>query len=230
MGDIILGIATAFWFGVLTSISPCPLATNIAAISYTSRKVTNSKNVLFSSLSYTLGRVLVYILLTVLLVAGIMSSPWISKILQKYLNTVLGPLLIFIGMILLEMITLKINLQFSDRLKTEKLANLGIIGAFLLGIIFALSFCPVSAAIYFGSFIPMVMQTKASSLMAVSFGVGTALPVIIFAVVISFSAQGISKLFNKVKDFEIWARRITGIIFIVAGIYLSLIYIFKIQI
>jgi cytochrome c biogenesis protein CcdA len=133
-------------------------------------------------------------------------------------------------MVLLEMITLKFNLQFSGRFKTEKLANLGIIGAFLLGIIFALSFCPVSAAIYFGSFIPMVIQTKSSFLMAATFGVGTALPVIVFALVISFSAQGISKIFNKVKDFEVWARRITGFIFIIAGIYLSLIYIFKIQI
>lgn len=225
--SILSGFMLALWFGILTSISPCPLATNIAAISFISKKINTSK-ILLSGFLYTFGRMLAYIGVAVILVSAILSIPDISNALQKYMNKILGPLLILVGLILLEII--KINFKgFDAGEKFQKnIEKMGYLGTILLGIIFALSFCPVSAGLFFGSLIPIAVKYKSSILLPLIYGIGTALPVIIFSVFISISSQLVGKAFNKLTSIELWARKITGGIFILVGLYYCLVYIFKI--
>jgi len=226
MTNLCAAIATAFWLGILTSVSPCPLTTNIVAISYVGKKVTSTRQVFFSGLLYTLGRMTAYLALGMLLILSILSSPQLSFFLQKHMNKFLGPVLILAGMILLELIQINF-LKFGVGERTQRWAdNMGIWGAFLLGIIFALSFCPVSAALFFGSLIPIALTTQSGLVMPAVYGIATGLPVLIFALLLASGIDRVSQVYNKTAKFEIWIRRITGVIFIVVGIYYSLTYIF----
>ena len=228
MGDYFLPGATALWLGILTSVSPCPLATNIAAISYVAKGIERPLHVFLSGALYTLGRTVTYVVLAVLLAYGLQSAPYISNLLQKYMNKILGPLLVLVGMFLLDLI--RVNWPGSglgDRLG-RRVARMGSWGAGLLGIVFALSFCPVSAALFFGSLLPLAVQNNSSVLLPSLYGVGTAAPVVGFAAVIAVSARSLGKAYSGVALVERWARRITGAIFIGVGVYLTLVYVFGI--
>lgn len=227
MESLLADSISAVWLGILTSISPCPLAANIVAISFIGRQVGKTGNILLAGLFYTLGRALTYTVLAVLIVASLLSTPELSMFLQEWMNKVTGPLLVIVGLVLLEVINLSMfrGRGISDSLK-QKVEKTGIWGAGLLGIVFALTFCPVSAALFFGSLLPLCLVGAGSKvLFPALYGLGTALPVIVFAFIIAFSAQSVGKAFNSLTKVELWARRITGVIFIVAGIYLSLKHI-----
>ena len=142
-----LGLVTAVWLGLLTSISPCPLATNIAAISYIGRRVNSPRQVLLSGALYTLGRTLAYIVLGAFLVASVLSVSQLSMFLQKYMNKLLGPLLIVVGMFLLDLIQLNTSGAGMNEGLRRRVDALGLWGALPLGVVFALTFCPVSAAL-----------------------------------------------------------------------------------
>jgi len=229
MDPFLISAASAVWLGILTSISPCPLATNIAAISFIGKKVGTPRLVLFSGLLYMLGRMLAYLALGIIIVTSLMSISDLSFFLQDYINLFLGPILILVGIVLLGLIPIKLpSFGISNKMQ-DRAASYGIWGAGLLGLIFALSFCPVSAALFFGSLIPLAVQHQSSFIMPSLYGIGTALPVLVFAFALGVSTGAVSKWFNRLTQFELWARRITGAIFILVGIYYSLIYIFGIQ-
>lgn len=224
-----LAITSALWLGILTAISPCPLATNIAAISFVSRHMGNHRGVLMSGLLYTAGRAIVYIALGALITAGLMATGEVSRFLQKYLNEILGPLLILVGMILLGMIGSGMSFSIFSSKVQEKAEKGGIYFAFPLGVIFALSFCPVSAGLFFGALIPLSVKNSSQLVIPLIYGVGTALPVIAFAFIIAFGGEILGKAFDRLTHVESWLRRITGIIFILAGIYYCLSHIYGIS-
>ncbi len=226
MGALVLAAASAFWLGLITSISPCPMATNIAAISFIGRKVGSPRKVLLAGLLYAVGRTLAYVALAALLVSGLLAESRVSYVLGRYLSKLLGPLLIVVGMVLLELIRPTFT-TFAPGERTQRLVEgMGVWGAGLLGIVFALSFCPISAGYFFVSLIPLAARHGSRVLVPSLFGVGTALPVIAVAFVLALSSQLIGKVFNVLKHVEWWARRVTGVVFILVGIYLSLVYIF----
>jgi len=226
MSDYGLHIASALWLGILTSISPCPLATNIAAISYIARRVDSPRQVLASGALYTLGRTISYVALGVLLVYSLVSAPVVSHALQKYIGKIIGPLLVIVGMFLLGLIRIGWTGGGPIRGIEDRASKMGIWGAGLLGMAFALAFCPVSAALYFGSLIPLAVESRSAVAMPMVYGIGTALPVFVFAVIIAVSARSIGKVFTAVTRVERWARLATGLVIIGAGIYLSLRDIF----
>ena len=230
MDDLLVGAGTALWLGILTSISPCPLATNIAAISFIGKQIGNPRRILLSAILYVAGRMITYLLLGVLLVASILSIPEISNFLQKYMNRLLGPILILVGMFLLGLINIG-SFGFGANAKMQARAGAyGIWGAGLLGIIFALSFCPVSAALFFGTLIPISMKYDSRFLLPSLYGIGTGLPVILVGVLISYGTHLAGKALDRLAEIEKWARLLTGIIFILAGFYYALQYIFGVQI
>jgi len=230
MGAILFAAVSALWLGILTSISPCPLATNIAAISFVGRRVGSTRQVLFSGLCYALGRVVAYLAIGILVVAGVLSIPGVSNFLQRYMNKILGPLLILVGMFLVELIQVTIpGLTPGDKVQ-ERAESAGVWGAGLLGIVFALSFCPVSAALFFGSLIPLSVKHGSRFVLPSLYGVGTGLPVIVFAVLIALGARSVGTAFNMLTKTEWWARRVTGGVFILVGVYYSLRYIFGVAI
>jgi len=220
-GEFIAAIGTAFWLGILTSISPCPLASNIAAISFVGKNVSNPTRVFIAGLLYTAGRMLTYLVLGALLVSSILSAPTVSDSLQRYMNIALGPLLILVGMVLLDLISFSLpGFGGSDRL--QKRVETSAWGPLVLGAVFALSFCPVSAALFFGSLLPMAVKAESSILLPAIYGVGTGVPVLLFAVLIASGAHRIAAAYDRLTAFEKWARRITGTVFILVGIYYSL--------
>ena len=199
---------------------------NIAAISYISRQVDNPRRTLFAGLLYTLGRTLTYTVLGWLLVASLIELSGTSMALQFYMEKLIGPVLIIVGMLLLELLSFNISTPALAGKMQEKVDRWGLWGSFPLGAVFALSFCPVSAALFFGSLIPLALERNSPLAIPVAYGVGTALPVVVFAVLIAVGANAVGKAFGKIKQFEWWSRRITGAVFILIGIYYTLRYVF----
>lgn len=222
------GILSALWLGILTSISPCPLASNIAAVSFLSKKITHPTLVLISGLAYTLGRMVSYAVLGWLIVNSLLNIPQVAQFLQKYTGMALGPVLIMTGLILLEVIKIRLPGAALSSKHQNQLAESGAIGAFFLGFIFALAFCPISAALFFGSLIPLALSSSTGSLLPFIYGIGTGLPVLGFAVAIALGVTTLSHWFRRLTKVESCVRSATGIIFILVGIYYAGIYILKI--
>ena len=219
-------LLSALWLGILTSISPCPLASNIAAVSFIIKKIEHPFYVFNSGVFYTLGRVIGYTALGVLITSSLLSIPQTSFFLQHYLNKILGPVLIITGLMLLGVVHIPF-LNSSVSVKTaERVKDFGAFGSLLLGIIFALSFCPISAALFFGSLIPLALKNSSQVVLPSLYGVGTGLPVLGFAVVLTFGVTNLEKIFRHVRTLEYWMKRVTGIVFIVVGLYYVSAHIF----
>lgn len=218
----IVNIGAALWLGILTSISPCPLSTNIAAISYVGRRVEKTRCVLFSGLLYTLGRSLAYLAVGVLVTKGLLSIPGVSMFLQKYMNLFIGPLLLIVGILLLDLFRISFGGGGVGSAMKKRIDSMGIWGAGILGLIFALAFCPTSAGLFFGGLIPLAVKSNSAVLLPVLYGVGTALPVIGFSLLLAFSTHLVGAFFNKLTAIEIWVRRITAAVMILVGVILIL--------
>lgn len=221
-------IGYALWLGILTSISPCPLASNIAAISFLGRKAGSARRTLLAGVSYTFGRTLAYVLLAAALLAGLMASGEISRLLQKYLNQFLGPILILVGMLLLGMLGGSVSLNLAGRGIQER-AGAGVVWPAVLGVLFALSFCPVSAGLFFLQLIPFAAKAESRFLLPSLYGIGTALPVLVFAFLIAFGSSYVGRAFNRLTQVEWWVRGVTGVVFILVGIYYCLAYIYGVK-
>lgn len=227
MGTSSIPLVASFFIGLMTAISPCPLATNITAIAYISKKIDNSKHTILVSLIYTIGRMVTYVIIASSIVWFGLNIGFISLLLQKYGERFLGPLLVLIGLVMLDLIKLKF-LKGNPKLNTlqEKLVKKGYLGSFLLGVVFALAFCPLSAILFFGMLIPLAIKVGDGFLIPSAFAIATGLPVIIFSFVLIYSVSKLNLIMNKVQTFEKWARKAAAIIFILVGIYYIKIYLF----
>jgi cytochrome c biogenesis protein CcdA len=228
--EAVISAGSAVWLGLLTSISPCPLATNVAAISYLGNRVDNPRHVLGGGLLYTAGRTVAYVALGFVFVMGLLSMPETSQFLQRYMNRILGPVLIVTGVFLLEWIrpVLPGVGRRGEQLRQRLEAN-GIWGALPLGALFALSFCPVSAALFFGSLVPLAVRFDSPVVFPTLYGAGTAMPVVAFAILIAFGARFVAKTFNRLTVAERWARRLTGVVFLGVGLYMTVVYTVGVQ-
>jgi cytochrome c-type biogenesis protein len=226
MNDQTLPILSALWLGILTSVSPCPLASNIAAVSFLSRDIKKKLPVVWAGSSYVFGRILCYTALGACISASLVNVPLLSHYLQMYMPKVLGPLLVLTGVVLLDLIAVPFSGFVISQARVQSLKSRGAWGALLLGIIFALAFCPVSAALFLGSLIPLAVSSKSPLLFPFVYGLGTGLPVIVCAVAIVFGVQRVASLFKKVTAAERFVRRATGVILIFIGFYYIAKYIF----
>lgn len=212
---------TAFLLGLLTAISPCPLATNIAAIGFIGKNIESRRRIFANGLLYTLGRTLAYTLLGILLLAvlkGDSSMFGIQKAVSEWGELLLGPLLLVIGLFML--IGDRLNLpKFGFNGDAEGLAKKGGWGALLIGILFAFAFCPTSGVFYFEMLIPMAATTTAGYLLPAVFAIATALPVLAVAWILAFSAQQLGNFYGKVRNVQKWLNLIVGILFIAIGLY-----------
>jgi cytochrome c-type biogenesis protein len=221
MNELLLSAGTALWFGILTSISPCPLTTNIAAISYVGRRVEKRRYVLLAGLLYTLGRSVAYSIVAIAVTKGLLSIPGVSNFLQRYMNLILGPVVLAVGLLLLDIWKFGLGGGIGKGLQA-RVDRMGIWGAAVLGIVFALAFCPVSAGLFFGGLIPLAVKSNAPVTFACLYGIGTALPVIAFALLLAFAAHWVAAAFNKLKVIELWVRRGTAVVMIIVGLLLLL--------
>ncbi len=215
-----LPVLTAFLLGILTSISPCPLATNITAVAFISKDIKTPKHTILSGLFYTLGRGISYTLLAMLIYFGL-SSFKISSIFQGWGDKVLGPVLIIIGLIMFDII--KVNFKTGNKIERIKLwlSNKGYLGSLALGMLFAFAFCPYSGVLFFGVLIPLILKSASGLLLPSIFALGTGLPVIIFSFLIAYSMKTVSQAFQSVQKVEKWLRYGVAAVFVSAGIYYS---------
>jgi cytochrome c-type biogenesis protein len=213
-----LPVFSALILGLMTAISPCPLATNITAIGFISKDIESQRRVFYNGLIYTLGRAVTYTFIGLAFFFGASQFKF-SIFFQTWGEKLLGPLLIIIGLFMLGVIKLKIPGVGSLTEKMENSMKGGFWGVLLLGIVFALAFCPYSGVLYFGMLIPMTISSAGGLYLPLVFALATGIPVIIFAWLIAFSVGSIGKLYNKMKTFEKWFRRIIAGLFIVVGVY-----------
>ena len=219
-----LPILSAFILGLMTSISPCPLATNITATAFISKNISNKREVFLSGVVYSFGRAFSYTIIGLVLFFGA-SKFHVGRFFQQNGEKFLGPLLIVIGLIMLNVITLKFlgTSDFTEKL-SEKFQGKGLLGSFFIGVIFALAFCPYSGALYFGILIPMTISTIDGLYLPVIFAFGTGLPVILFTYLLAFAAGSIGVFYNKITIIEKKMRLIAGVVFVITGIYYICIF------
>ena len=214
-------VLTAFLLGLLTALSPCPLATNIAAIGFIGKNIENKKQIFINGLLYTLGRVLSYTILGIMLIMILKKGSsmfGVQKTIGIWGELIIGPLLLIIGIFMLW--GNKLNLpKFGFSGNPEGLAKKGSWGALMIGILFALAFCPTSGVFYFGMLIPMSATSAAGYLLPVIFAVATAIPVLAVAWILAFSVQQISSFYGTMQKVQKWMNIAVGVIFIIIGIY-----------
>src|SRR5574344_2181820 len=219
-----LPFLSAFLLGLMTAISPCPLAANITAIGYISKDIVSRKKVFYNGLVYTLGRAITYTVIGLLFYFGA-GKINIAGFLQQWGEKILGPLLILIGLFMLGAFNF-IRLPGVGSLTStmENRANKGFWGVLLLGVVFALAFCPYSGVLYFGMLIPMTISSASGLYLPLVFALATGIPVILFAWLIAFSVGSIGEAYKKIKAFEFWFRRVVAVVFIAVGVYFLVIF------
>jgi cytochrome c-type biogenesis protein len=212
-------VLTAFILGLMTAISPCPLATNITAVAFISKDIENRQRAFANGIIYTLGRAFSYSIIGIILFFGA-SQFQVSKLFAANGQKFLGPLLIIIGILMLDLIPLKFSFfgKLNEKLGGKDFKNSSF-NVLLLGIVFALAFCPYSGVLYFGMLIPMSIASPSGLYLPLIFAVGTGIPVIIAAYIIAYSISGIGNFYNKIQSFQKWFNRIVAVLFIAAGFY-----------
>jgi sulfite exporter TauE/SafE len=215
---------TAIILGLMTAISPCPLATNISAIGFISRDLKDSKRVFINGLVYTLGRAISYTGLAIIIFFGA-SKMNVSMLFQGWGEKLLGPVMILIGLFMLDVIKLKFPgfSGLTDKIGEKSKGSYW--STLLLGMVFALAFCPYSGVLYFVMLIPITVASVSGLYLPVLFAIATGLPVIIFAWLLAYAVGNVGKLYNQIKTFELWFRRVVSVIFIGVGIYYIIIFL-----
>jgi cytochrome c-type biogenesis protein len=230
LGSILSGssipVLTALLLGLVTAIAPCPMATNITAVAYITRNVTDRKSAVITGSLYTLGRMFSYTLLGILIIVAGLEIPWVSATVQSVGEKVLGPLLIVVGLLMLFIDRLAFGTG-SGKLASlgSRVANWGMIGGFLLGVIFALAFCPYSAVLFFGALIPVALKSSGGVALPAVYAVGTGLPVLVFGTLLSAGAAGVASWLNAITRVERIIRIIVSLIFIGVGIYYVVLWV-----
>jgi len=216
-------IVTAFVLGLMTAISPCPLATNISAVGFISRDIKNKNRVFLSGIVYTLGRAFSYTALAVIIYFGA-NQLNISMLFQGWGQKLLGPILIVIGLFMLGIIRFNIpGLSHFNDMLGEKAKN-SYWGSFLLGAVFALAFCPYSGVLYFMMLLPITIASASGLYLPVVFAIATGLPVIMFAWMLAYALHNVSKMHNRIRVFELWFRRVVAVVFMGVGLYYTAIF------
>lgn len=218
-------ILSAFMLGLMTAISPCPLATNITATAYISKNISSKKKVFLSGILYSLGRAFTYTTIGLILFFGA-SKFHIARFFSQNGEKYLGPLLIIIGLIMLNVIRLNFfgKSNFTEKL-SEKFQDKGLLGSFLIGAVFALAFCPYSGALYFGMLIPMTISSVDGLYLPIIFAFGTGLPVLLFTYLLAFAASSVGSFYNKITKIEKVMRTVAGVVFILTGLYYVSIFL-----
>ena len=218
--ESLLSLLSVVWMGIVCAVSPCPLATNIAAVSFLARESERPSRVLWGGLFYALGRTVTCVGLAVAILFGLAAAPTLSQVLQKYMGLALGPMLIVIGAILLDLVSLpKVGPRLDLGRLGSRLSRGGIGGAFALGLAFALVLCPPSAAVYFGGLLPLAESEGHQIFYPLVFGLMTALPVIAVSVACAFGLKGLGTAFATAQRFDGVLRKGTGVVILALGLW-----------
>ena len=216
----------ALALGVMTAVCPCPLAGNLAAMSYLGRRVGSPRRALVAGLAFAAGAALAYTVLASVTVSGLAAVPAVAGFLERTMNRILGPILILVGMVLLELVRPAFRVSAVGPKVQERAERGGLVGAGLLGVALALSLCPSTIGLFFFTLVPLAVEHRSRVVLPIVYGVGTAIPAVAFAVLVAYGAKQVGQAFNRLSQVERWARRVAGAVFVLVGVYYSLTYIF----
>ncbi len=194
---------SALFLGLMATVGPCTMATNIAALAYVGRNLTDRKYSVATAALYTLGRMFTYTMLGALIIYLGLSIPGVSIFLQDIGEKAIGPFLIVIGLLML--LIDKISFGRGGNAISNmggKVADWGIIGGFPLGAIFALAFCPYSAVLFFAVLLPLALKTAGGVTLPAFFAIGTGIPVLLFGLLLSFGVASISRWVDAIGRSE----------------------------
>jgi cytochrome c-type biogenesis protein len=212
----------ALILGLLTAISPCQLATNIIAIAYIGKDISNKQRIFANGLFYALGNAIGYSSIGLILFFGA-SKFHVSKILVSNGNMIMSLFLIITGVLMLDLI--KMRLPTFEKI-TEKIKNRqnkgNKLNAALLGFLFAVTFCPYNAVIFFGMLIPLTITSVYGLYLPLVYSLASGFPVIVIAWLLAFSISGIGNFYDKIRVFQKWFNRVVAGIFIAIGLYFFL--------
>lgn len=225
--SVLAALAAAAWLGIVTSISPCPLATNIAAVSFLARRLDSRRRAVLGVATYAAGRAVAYAAIGIIVAAGLAAAPHASQFLQRFLQPFLGPLLIGVALVLLGWIPVRLDFGPARPGASEGLVQRGLPGAFALGVLFAVTFCPISAALFFGSLMPLALASDGPMLLIVVYGLATALPVAVPALLIVLGAGSAARVMNDVQRWQGRVQAATAWAILAVGAYLTLSGTFK---
>ena len=214
-------VLTSFLLGLLTAVSPCPLATNITAIAFISKDIESRNRTFLYGLLYTLGRVGAYSLLGAVLIwmlrRGVDTFHLQTEV-SRWGELLLSPVLMIVGLLML----------FGDRLPWSRFGFTatqqgermrGVWGSVLLGILFAMAFCPTSGLFYFGMLIPVSASATGGYALPIVYALATGMPVVVVAWIIAYSMANIADFYQKMQTFQKWFNRLVTVLFIMVGIY-----------
>ena len=217
-------VVTAMILGILTAVSPCPLATNLTAVAYLGREIDNRRKVFYLGLLYTLGRTIAYSALGAVLIFIIRKGEDafdIQDAISAIGEWILGPALVLIGLFMLFGHLLHLP-KFGFSGQASGSWTQGALGALILGVLFAMAFCPTSGMLYFGMLIPMSAVESGGYVLPVVYAIATSLPVLLAAWIIAYSMQSLGKVMGKIAIFQRWFNRFVAILFILVGLYYTI--------
>jgi cytochrome c biogenesis protein CcdA len=211
-----------FVVGVVMAINPCNMGVDLAGIAYVSLKLDNPRGAMLSGAFYTIGRALTYAVFGLLIFAFGTSVADLAPVLQTYENLILGVSLFLIGVVMLGL--LKLNFSLGTEIKPtqgENLSNKGLLGALAMGVASSIALCPCTAVVFFGLMIPLAMEANVIGMsFPVFFGLGTAIPILAFAILLGMSTKVAQTYLSSIMKYEPFARKIFGAGFAIYGIYL----------
>ncbi len=218
-------LLSALFLGIMVAVAPCTIASNVSVIGFLMRERQNKRKVFLNGAVYTLGRTVAYGLLgtAIFYFAGGLK---IGELLQHSVGKIIGPLFILVGFLMLDLVHIHGLADKCQRWLDVKKFQKRNWSAFGMGLLLAFAFCPYCAAIYFGMLIPFSFTVSHGVALPWIFGIGAAVPVFITIGVIAFSYNRLYKLYNKLQKFEIWFRRILGVLFILSGMLFVVEYCF----
>lgn len=218
-------MAAALWLGLVAAISPCPLASNIAAIGFVARLSGGQgwRNIWLPGALYAFGRALAYTVVGAAITWGLLAAPAVSTLLQRHLSQLMGPVLVLVGMALLGLLPAwRSPIGGGGSSWNDRLLKLGLTGCTLMGFVFALSFCPVSGALFFGSLLPLAVRQQSAWLVPALFGIGSAAPVLVFAVALAIGRETAGRFVHGVQKAERWLGPTSGWLLVSIGVWLCL--------
>lgn len=213
---------SALWLGIVTSVSPCPLATNVAAVSYLARRTQSRRRAALGAIAYALGRASVYTLIGLLVALGLAAAPELSAFMQRQLLPYIGPLLIIVGLVLIGWLPFSLSFGVGAERFAQRIVERGPAGEFLLGALFALTFCPVSAALFFGTLVPLALASPGALGAFVIYGLGTALPVGLVAMLFVLGVRSAAGIIGGIQRWQGHLQSATASIIIAVGVYMTL--------
>lgn len=218
---------TALLLGVLGALSPCQLTTGAGAVALIGRHP--DRRPLLAGFAYVGGKALVYALLGLLVVLLGQALATSSIPVIQVVRRILGPLMLVIGLVLIGALRSRLTLGLGERVAAFAANRLDATrprGAFVLGMAFALAFCPTLFLLFFGLLIPLALASPGGLLFPALFALGTAVPLLVLLALLGLGLGGTARASSVMQRAQPILTSVAGFVLIAAGLNDTIVYWF----